>query len=279
MMLSKACDFTGVVCIACARHGCYAPNSLVNLSSGEQQKNVDFAFLAALRTTNTKDIERVLLLYDIACQYSVHLLERIEDDLPEGIEIDCGIGMFHVHGHQEECFYRFAPSFIPGAGNVAGEILETLWSELNQISSSTRTMTLASRAETLEDHTSDSNFKKTIGMRESTTAQCITHYLPFNTAVAVCQTYLKALEKNISANEYYNDMSAGLDKNSVAEWDAEIEDAERHRREKPSVMDIMKARHHTSDPTAPPAYPTTSGVDKSRLSTWFEIALQIEDKQ
>ncbi|KAF9470578.1 hypothetical protein BDN70DRAFT_821168, partial [Pholiota conissans] len=81
--------------------------------------------------------------------------------------VDHGIGMFHVHGHQEQCFYRFAPSFIPGAGNVAGEILESLWSELNQISSSTRTMTLAGRAETLDDHTSDSNFRKTIGMRES----------------------------------------------------------------------------------------------------------------
>lgn len=165
MMLSRACDITGVVCIACARHGCYAPNSLVNLERGEQHKNVDFAFLAALETTHVAGMDRVLLLYDIACQYSIHLMERIGKFLPSGVVVDRGIGMFHVHGHQEECFYRFAPSFIPGAGNVAGEIVETLWSELNQISSSTRTMTLAARAETLDDHTSDSNFKKTIGMR------------------------------------------------------------------------------------------------------------------
>lgn len=155
----------GVICIACARHGCYAPNSLVDLFRGEQQKNVDFAFLEALNTTNVEGIQRVLLLYDIACQYSINLMARIGPKLPPGMVVDCGIGMFHVHGHQEECFYRFAPSFIPGAANVAGEILESLWSGLNQISSSTRTMTLAARAATLEDHTSDSNFKKTIGMR------------------------------------------------------------------------------------------------------------------
>ena len=47
----KACDRTGVAAIACAQHGCYAPNALVDLFWGEQQKNVDFAFLRALKTT------------------------------------------------------------------------------------------------------------------------------------------------------------------------------------------------------------------------------------
>ncbi|KAF9470935.1 hypothetical protein BDN70DRAFT_764156, partial [Pholiota conissans] len=72
MMLSRACNINGVVCIACARHGCYAPNSLVDLTRGEQHKNVDFAFLAALRTTNVDELQSVLLLYDIGCQYSIN---------------------------------------------------------------------------------------------------------------------------------------------------------------------------------------------------------------
>src|ERR1700730_5723928 len=66
---SKACDITGVVGIACARHGCYAPNALVNLFRGEQQKNVDFAFLQALKTTGVDHQQGVMLIYDIACQY------------------------------------------------------------------------------------------------------------------------------------------------------------------------------------------------------------------
>ena len=169
MLLSKACDVTGVVAVACARHGCYAPNSLVNLYRGEQQKNVDFAFLAALHTTNINGIERVIFLYDIACQYYVHLHERIGNKLPRDVVIDRGIGMFHVHGHQEQCFYRFAPTFIPGAARVVGEILESLWSDLNPIAIATRTMSLAARAGALEDHTSDSNFKKSVGMGKSYT--------------------------------------------------------------------------------------------------------------
>jgi len=60
--------------------------------------------------------------------------------------------------------YRFASSFILGAGIVAGEILELLWSRLNLITTATRTATLAHRAEVIDKHASDSNHKKTLGI-------------------------------------------------------------------------------------------------------------------
>ena len=69
LLASKACDITGIVSIACARHGCYALNALVDLFKGEQQKNVDFAFLKALKSTNVELEQGTLLIYDIACQY------------------------------------------------------------------------------------------------------------------------------------------------------------------------------------------------------------------
>ena len=68
MLLSKACDVTGIVAIACARHGCFAPNSVANLFRGEQQKNVDWAFLQALKTTKVAERQGAMLIYDIACQ-------------------------------------------------------------------------------------------------------------------------------------------------------------------------------------------------------------------
>ena len=105
-----------------------------------------------------------MLIYDIACQYIIHLRDRIGHLLPAGLEIDRAIGLFHVHDHKEECFHRFASSFIPGAGIVAGEILESLWASLNRISPSTRTASLAHRVEIIDDHTSDSNHKKALGM-------------------------------------------------------------------------------------------------------------------
>ena len=158
---------TGVVAIACARHGCFAPNGLVNLFKGEQQKNVDWAFLQALKATAIEVEQGALLIYDIICQYFVYFLQRIGHLLPAGLEVDRGIGSFHVHGHKEECLYRYSTSFIPFAGVTAGEILESLWSNMNAISPAVRTATLAHRAEVLDDHASDSNYKKTIGIRKS----------------------------------------------------------------------------------------------------------------
>ncbi|KAF9525992.1 hypothetical protein CPB83DRAFT_745589, partial [Crepidotus variabilis] len=115
----------------CARHGCYAPGSLCNLFKGEQQKNADFALLQAILTTNVDPAQGVMTMYDIACQYCIHLRARIGHLLSEGLEIDQAIGLFHVHGHKDQCFFRYSPSFIPKSGKVAGEILELLWSILN----------------------------------------------------------------------------------------------------------------------------------------------------
>lgn len=112
----------------------------------------------------------VIVIYDIMCQYGIHLQARFEQSpylsLPDGTEIDGGIGLFHVHGHQDSCYPRFAPNFIPGTGRQDGEIMETLWAPLKLVSGSTRAMSAAHRRETLDDHMNDSNWKKTIGMGE-----------------------------------------------------------------------------------------------------------------
>lgn len=69
-----------------------------------------------------------------------------------------------MHDHKDECFYRFASSFIPGTGIDAGEVLESLWSMLNTITPSTQTATLAHWAEIIDNHASDSNHKKALMM-------------------------------------------------------------------------------------------------------------------
>jgi hypothetical protein len=164
MAHSKACDITGIVALACARHGFFIPNSIVDLYLGEGQKHIDFAVLQLFFKTFFDPEQAAMLIYDIVCQYFVHVKERIGHHLPAGLMFDRAIGLFHVHGHKDECFFRYAPSFIPGTGIVAGEILESLWSSLNQITPSMRTATLAHRTEVIDDHANNSNYKKMLGM-------------------------------------------------------------------------------------------------------------------
>lgn len=118
---------------------------------------------------NTAEIRRAVLYYDIMCQYWVNMNKRFHANpylsLPEDLKhISRAIGLFHVHGHKDECFARYASTFIQGAGMVDGEIIETLWEPLNPIAPSTRKASPQHRREIIDDHMNDSNWKKLLGM-------------------------------------------------------------------------------------------------------------------
>jgi hypothetical protein len=160
----NSADVSGIGGHSCARHGCFAPGSLVNFQKGERQMNIDWSLCEALLSTYIGDIREVLHIYNINCQYNRHLLRRIEESrylhVPEHIQLLHAIGLFHVHGHKDECLYRWATNYVPGAGVIDGEVMETLWAVLNSVAASTRTASLAHRTEVLDDHMSDSNWKK-----------------------------------------------------------------------------------------------------------------------
>lgn len=126
--------------------------------------NMDWSLCEALATTNIGRIRHVLHIYDINCEYWKKLSERINTNemlsIDEHIVLIHAIGLFHIHGHKDDCLYRWATNYVPGAGVVDGEVLETLWSVLNTVSAATRTASLAHRTEILDDHMNDSNWKK-----------------------------------------------------------------------------------------------------------------------
>ncbi|GLB45063.1 hypothetical protein LshimejAT787_1901410 [Lyophyllum shimeji] len=261
MLLSKACDVTGIVAIACARHGCFAPNSLTNLTAGEQQRHVDMALLQAMKTTHMEDIRMLLLFYDIMCQYWIHLRKRIGHLLPpeESLVIERAIGLMHVHGHQRDCFPRFSPSFIPGAAIVAGEILESLWAVLNTVAPMTRTMTLAHRAEVLDDHMNDSNWKKLLDMPG-----------------VLCRKFQKAELMSTKAAAYFASLCSSIKEEHRVTWEEEIAHAESRRLVDITAMDIMHAR--AAEP-APSASAVVEDVHTVQQDEWIQQGLRLEAKQ
>ncbi|THH05826.1 hypothetical protein EW146_g9795 [Bondarzewia mesenterica] len=183
-------------------------DAIVDFQKGERQMNMDYSLSGALKTIG--DLPQVLILYDVMCQYSVHLLRRFADSphltMPAGLEIVKGISVWHIHGHQEQCFCWFYPRFIQGAAQVDGEILETLWAPLNQISRSTRTMATSHRQETLDAHMADSNWKKWIRM-----------------VPAICKRYIKAKDALEASQEAFQALDATIDRrNASAEALAEL---------------------------------------------------------
>ncbi|KAJ3525648.1 hypothetical protein NMY22_g10486 [Coprinellus aureogranulatus] len=153
-VFKKGYDVTGVVGIACARHGCFCPSSVVDLQKGERQKNVDYAVCQGFQNTNAFKLLGALLAYDVNCQYCVNFRKRILQgeylEFDPTFPIDFVIGLFHVHGHKDECLSRFAPTFLPGAGVTSGEILESLWHTTNGAAKISRNMLPAGRWELLD---------------------------------------------------------------------------------------------------------------------------------
>src|ERR1700733_15366999 len=108
---------------------------------------------------------QALIVYDICCQWSIHFRQRIsESDFLErydSMEITGAIGKWHLAAHIPECFPKFSLNFV----EVEGEILETLWSGLDEIARMTQAMSIVHYQEVIDEYMNDSNWRKIIRMR------------------------------------------------------------------------------------------------------------------
>ncbi|KAG2022504.1 hypothetical protein CC2G_000246 [Coprinopsis cinerea AmutBmut pab1-1] len=192
---------------------------------------MDYAWLKALQMGRLDDVRWVLLVYDINCQYCINFKRRIKKYRntslrpPAGLIIVNAIGLWHVHGHRPECYARFAPSFVSGAGKKSGEILEPLWVPMNKLAGPTRTMASSHRAEMLDAGASDSNWKKLTGLVSS-----------------ICKELPKAKEQAEDALERYNAICGAVTKVQVNEWTAELEEAKVRRLTDFKAMDILNSK-------------------------------------
>ncbi|KAG2109049.1 uncharacterized protein F5147DRAFT_652614 [Suillus discolor] len=132
------------------------------VTEGEYQAHL--ASATESRKHAARGINDSLVIYDVGCQWSLHFSERVNNcsslTLPDDTEIVVAVGKFHPSAHKLACFPRYSLNFIVGAGQVDGEILETLWAPFNKISPTARSMSQAHRQEILDDHMRNSNWKK-----------------------------------------------------------------------------------------------------------------------
>jgi hypothetical protein len=210
-----------------------------------RQKNIDYAICQALNADNMKGIKRTLLIYDIMCQWAKWFLERLKEspflEIPEGLEILKAIGDFHVKGHVKDCLTRFGLAFIDGVGIIDGEILETLWSVLNESSRSTRGATLAHRAEILDDHMNHSNWKKLVGIGR--THNCSTSFLiaePVFLVTSLVKKWKRALMLYSNAEDAFLNLSGTADPSCVARWTEEANKAKAGRQDNVKAMDYFQ---------------------------------------
>lgn len=211
----------------------------INSANLHRFRNMDMAVSEA-NQYHMKNIKRSVWYYDIMCQYWVHLVARFEANphlhFPRHLKILRAIGLFHVHGHQDECFAKFAPTYMPGAGLVDGEILETLWAILNHVSGSTRSQSTSFRRETLDNHMNDSNWKKLISQ-----GMCfclIKSHFSFALVHRLSTKLPKTRNLETEAQEALDAITSTAPEESLERWARDEREAQLNRWHEPKAMEI-----------------------------------------
>ncbi|KAG1868423.1 hypothetical protein F4604DRAFT_1927293 [Suillus subluteus] len=241
-------ETTGIGGCACARHGCFVPNSMVDFQKGERQMNMDYTLCNAL-SYNTDGLCQAFMFYDVNCQYNKHLRRRVDESLhltiPSGMEIIPGIGLWHVHGHQDKCFAQYTSNFIPGAARIDGEIMETLWVPLNIILPSARGMSTPHRQECLDYEMNDWLF--------------------------LSRKYKEAKQGVRESTEAFEKLNNTADPAMVQRWEAEENEAQACRMTDPSAMDIYDVRLRKA--------PRSGERSQLGAVTWLACGITIEEMQ
>lgn len=125
---------------------------------------MDFLLFQTLVGTT---FQRLLLSYDIACQYSTNLFRRMKN-LPASLQLpedatkrfSFVVPKFHLYGHGTDCQLRYSVNLLPGCAQSDLEDPERWWAHINPVSMSTKLMSPWSRRETIDDHARGWNWRK-----------------------------------------------------------------------------------------------------------------------
>lgn len=247
---------------------------------------MDYALCKAFETLGS--LSDVILLYDVCCQYWKNFYKRIEASpslsVPLGLQVTPGIGLFHVHGHKDECIARYSPNYIPSAGQVDGEILETLWAPLNEISGSTRSMSTSHRREVLDDHMGDSNWKKLVRIGKQTLSSAhMRHTEQLLTVSSIEKKYLKAAEELQQAEDAFQELSDAAEAENIAKWKKLLGLAQKARKDDVTSMDIFNVKTDKAPTRAQLQLKLTQQESKSGLpqgsAAWLARGLSLEEQQ
>ena len=117
-------------------------------------------------------IIRLVLSYDIVCQWAEYFLQRIANfpahvriTLPDGPgDLRYAIPKYHFRAHKEEGHTQYSLHYMTGVGRVCGEQIERTWPKHSETAGSTREMGPGSRHDTLEDHFGYTNWRVVVSL-------------------------------------------------------------------------------------------------------------------
>ncbi|KAG6913835.1 hypothetical protein DXG01_004024 [Tephrocybe rancida] len=159
---SKGLQYTGVGAVTCGWSEMFLPCGVGNLQKGERYPNMDLIFASFLCFIYALYI---LISYDIACQWFIHLLERMDNwpesyQIPSTTQIRPALPKMHEAGHARKKHERLSLCYLRGVGLTDGESVERMWAGHNALGNAMKIMGPGTRHDVLDDHFGFWNWQK-----------------------------------------------------------------------------------------------------------------------
>ena len=88
--------------------------------------------------------------------------------MSDSLDIIGVVGKWRLAAHIPSCFPKSTLNFVEGAAQVNGEIMETLWSGLDEVAGLAQAMSLVHHQETIDEYMNDSNWRKIVRIGQCT---------------------------------------------------------------------------------------------------------------
>ncbi|KAK0236278.1 hypothetical protein EDD85DRAFT_954140 [Armillaria nabsnona] len=213
---------SGVGTVDCARHDCKNPSAVTILDHGEEQVRMDYIFCGRLQHPT---LRRVVVSYDINCQWLKKLWERIDiyptAMRPQQAPMDFVylIPKFHLPAHIPSCHTKYSFYKTPYVGETDGKALEH----------GLKVMGPGGYLDTLDDHIGDYNYRKTT-LISSTLLKSVREAIPSWTLHAAI----------------YAEFTESLPREEVIKWTKAVEDWEKDSLSKVNPFDTTVAQLMTN---------------------------------
>jgi len=202
---------------------------------------MDLALISTLLLILRSGITRILVSYDIACQWMKYLAQRLalysvssSFNLSSLSYWRVVVPKFHLAGHGKDCQLKFNINYTKGAARMTGEMIESGWAQSGSLAIWTRENGPFARRAVLDDHWGSENWLKLRRLRK-----WIVHfhrrilYLPPPLGITLLKNLEKALVWSETQRAVANNASNRLPPETLANWDKMRQDFDRDN-EKPN---------------------------------------------
>ena len=129
---------------------------------------MDYLFASSIKQQG--DELHVVVSYDIVCQWSINLRERMLQYDPQW-DLDQHavtflIPKFRLPAHQISCHTHYSYNYMKHVARTDGEAVERGWAAVNGFSGSMKEMGPGSRRDVLDDAFGDYNWRKVMQLRK-----------------------------------------------------------------------------------------------------------------